>query len=94
MKSEKKHNSTFFRSFLDGFASAYDYSGSHTLPSPDARPGSVRDAEALSRDWANVGSSMAAAIQFDDLPPEVLSMIDESSANFRAGRASDPIDLN
>lgn len=32
--------------------------------------------------------------RLDDLPPEVLSMIDASAANFRAGRVYGPIDLD
>ncbi len=32
--------------------------------------------------------------RLEDLPPEVLAMIDASSANFRAGLVSEPIDLD
>ena len=32
--------------------------------------------------------------RLEDLPPEVLSLIDASSANFRAGLVSEPIDLD
>ena len=33
-------------------------------------------------------------IRLEDLPPEVLAMIDASSANFRVGLVSEPIDLD
>jgi hypothetical protein len=32
--------------------------------------------------------------RLEDLPPEVIAMIDASSANFRAGLVSEPIDLD
>jgi len=51
---------SLFKSFLEGFASAFDFSGGSSLPNYSR--GFERDAEALAGDWWRVGDNLRAAM--------------------------------
>jgi len=58
MKKHKPFANTKLPSFLKGFASAFDLSGQTSLETPDFNNGFQRDAEALRRDWQQIGDDM------------------------------------